>query len=280
MLSYRHAFHAGNFADVLKHLVLVHCLNHLGKKDKDYRYIDTHAGAGGYSLKSADAQKNAEFETGISKLMEKDDLPEPIQAYVNLVKSFSNSDKVKYYPGSPSLAAKLLRDNDQLYLHELHPADLKSLRYNFRSDRRTKLFDTDGYEGLIAAVPPPQRRGMVLIDPPYEIKTDYQKTVKSVIKAHKRFATGTYAIWYPVVERYRIREMEDQLVASGIRNIQLFELAMEPDSDQFGMTATGMILINPPWTLKAEMDACLPYLVKTLSINSRGQFRSVQLVEE
>jgi 23S rRNA (adenine2030-N6)-methyltransferase len=284
MLSYRHAFHAGNFADVLKHLIQVQVLDYLLQKDKPIWYADTHAGAGGYALTSAEAQKNAEYQNGIAQLWGRDDLPQTIERYVNLVAEFNCQagapvGELKYYPGSPWFAAQMLRDSDRLSLYELHPQEQTLLIQNLAQGRRCKVFCNDGFQGVIAALPPKERRGLVLIDPPYEIKTDYEQVVETLIQAHKRFATGTYALWYPVVERARVKRLERGLIESGIRHIELYEMGLQADTSGRGMTASGMIVINPPWTLKSQMQQLLPWLTEKLA-RKQGIYRIETLVEE
>jgi 23S rRNA (adenine2030-N6)-methyltransferase len=279
MLSYRHSFHAGNFADLLKHSIYIHCLEYMTQKPKSLRIIDTHAGAGIYSLHSAEARKNAEFNNGIARLWKRSDLPGALSSYVKQVAAL-NHQELSVYPGSPSLAKNWLRPIDQLFLHELHPGDSHSLQHNFRSQKNIKVLHEDGMQSLVSLVPPPDKRALVLIDPSYEIKQDYQSVVSQLIKAHKRFSTGTYLLWYPVVLRSRIDEMEKTLIKSGIRNIQLYELAIAPDSNESGMTASGIIAINPPWTLWKAMEETLPFAVDLLSDNQQGFYRLEQLTEE
>lgn len=283
MLSYRHAFHAGNFADVLKHLIQVQILDYLLQKDKAFWYGDTHAGAGGYSLNSAEAQKNAEFSNGIDLLWGRNDLPSPVARYVELVKQFNQQagsiEKLAFYPGSPWFAKQMLRDEDRLSLFELHPQDSVRLIEAMRGDRRVRVQAKDGFQGLIASVPPKERRGLILMDPAYEIKTDYDQVVEVLIQAHKRFATGTYALWYPVVQRSRVQTLEKALIKSGMRNIELYELGLTKDTSGRGMTSSGMIVINPPWTLKKQMQQCLPWLAKTLA-DEDGCYRIESLVAE
>ena len=265
MLSYRHSFHAGNHADVLKHLVLARILAYLVRKDKPLCYLDTHAGAGGYTLQGVQAQKNREYETGIGRLWGRADLPVPLAEYLELVRRFNPGNELQYYPGSPWLARQLLRPTDRLFLHELHPADCAALREQSAGDRRVKVSCADGYQGCIALVPPMERRGLVLIDPPFELKTDYRQAIETLHQAHKRFATGVYALWYPVVERARVESMERALRATGIPRVDRYELAIAPDRRGHGMTASGLLVVNPPWGLRAEMEACLPWLVRELA---------------
>lgn len=280
MLSYRHGFHAGNFADVLKHTVLVHMLEYMIQKDKPLRIIDTHAGAGVYKLNGPQAQKNREFDSGISQLWTSEPQPEAIARFVEHVRQINEGEALQLYPGSPLLAQTIMRPIDRLFLHELHPADFQFLRDCMRDDKRIRVENEDGFAGLQALLPPPDRRALILIDPSYEIKSDYQHLVKQIIQAHKRFPTGTYAIWYPVVLRQRIDEMELALKKSGIKNIQLIEFGVQADSFEHGMTSSGMIVINPPWTLWSAMEEALPWLVDNLTENGTGFYRLEQLVAE
>lgn len=288
MLSYQHGFHAGNFADVLKHMVSIQVLDYLGQKDKPYFYLDTHSGSGGYSLKSLQANKTAEYENGIGKLWEflnTKNIPDAVHHYLKEVESFNlncHSKTLSYYPGSPWFAQHLLREHDRGSLYELHPTEFKNLIEHSRHHRgectRIKLFQDNGFQACLSQLPPKERRGFVLMDPPYEVKEDYNTAVQTLIKAHKKFATGTYALWYPVVERARITKMEKQFVDSGIKNIQLFEFGLDTDSAK-GMQSAGMIVINPPWTLMKSMQAALPWLKEQLSPKS-GFYRCEQLVSE
>lgn len=279
MLSYRHAFHAGNFADVLKHSVLVHTLDYMAQKDKSLRIVDTHAGAGGYLLDSRQPIKNREIDNGLRQLWLRTDLPPLLERYREVIRGFNKQQALSFYPGSPLFAQTLSRPQDRLYFHELHSTDHRLLKEALGNDKRIKVLDEDGMKGLQALLPPPDRRALVLIDPSYEIKKDYQDVVQQLIKAWRRFPTGTFALWYPVVTRQRIDEMERALVRSGIKNIQLFESGIAPDSEEHGMTASGMIVINPPWTLWQAMETALPLLTEWLS-NGEGHFRQVQLVAE
>ena len=280
MLSYRHSFHAGNFADVLKHTVSTAILNYMLKKDKPFCYLDTHSGCGAYSLSSSEALKTKEFDNGIMQLWGRRDLPVPVQNYVEQVVEFNGKGKLTTYPGSPSIAHQMKRENDRMFLFELHPNEFTNMRNNFSGDRTIKMANTDGLAGAIANMPPKERRGYVLIDPSYEIKSDYEAVVETLEKSVKRFATGTYALWYPVVHRTTIKKLERDLVKTGIKNIQLFELALDTDSGEKGMTASGMIVINPPWTLKRDMQASLPFLAKNLGVDGKGFYRIETLVAE
>lgn len=277
MLSYRHGFHAGNFADVLKHLVLAHIIEHLLKKDKPFCYIDTHAGAGMYALCGELALKNREFDGGIGKLWARGDLPAGVAHYVELIRQFNQGHDLLHYPGSPALAARLLRSEDRLFLYDLHSTEYKSLSAHFAKDRRVKTFHADGLADALGLLPPKERRGLVLIDPSYELDHEYRAVVEALKQMHKRFATGIYALWYPVVERQRIRRLERALRECGFAGMTLFELAIAEDSKGHGMTASGMIVINPPWTLASDLSPALAWLAQVLGVDGKGAWRVVDL---
>ncbi len=280
MLSYRHAFHAGNFADVLKHSILLHSLHYLAKKDKPFCYIDTHAGAGSTALNSDYALKNKEFNNGIGALWQRHDLPEAIADYVAFMKTFNHGDALNRYAGSPLIAQQLMRRQDHLFLYELHSTEIKLLKTAVAKDRRITVFHQDGLKHAIGLLPPLERRGLVLIDPSYEVKTDYEQVLETLVKMVQRFATGTYALWYPVVERARNVALEQAIIATGIKNVQLFELGIKADSAEHGMTASGMIVVNPPWTLAPQMQLSLPWLASVLGQDGEGSYRIATLVAE
>jgi len=280
MLSYRHAFHTGNFADVLKHITLIKILEYLGKKDKPFCCIDTHAGPGDYALNEDYALKNREFENGIAKLWQRNDLPVSVANYVSFVKTFNNTGELNRYPGSPLIITQFLRNNDRLFLYELHSTEIQLLNATVSRDRRIKVFHADGLKNATGLLPPKEHRGLILIDPSYEIKSDNNLVIETLIQMYKRFATGTYALWYPVVERNRNRQLEKAVKASGIKNVQLFELGIKTDTHEHGMTASGMIIVNPPWTLASEMQQILPWLAEVLGIDEAGSYRIETLVGE
>ena len=273
MLSYRHSFHAGNHADVLKHIVQMLIIENLQLKEKGFYYLDTHSGVGRYRLFSEEAEKTAEYQEGIARLWDKEDLPEEVQRYVSLVKKLNYGGKeLRYYAGSPFIAAQLLRPQDRALLTELHPADYPLLRNTFKEFANVSTKRDNGFQQLKATLPPKERRGLVLIDPPYELKEDYDLVVKAIEEGYKRFATGIYAIWYPVVLRQQTKRIIKGLENTGIRKILQIELAVRPDSEQRGMTASGMIVINPPWTLEEQMKKILPYLTRTLVPEGTGSW--------
>lgn len=288
MLSYRHAFHAGNHADVLKHVVTIQLMRYLAQKDTPYMYIDTHAGAGVYALDTGYAAKNAEYETGIARLWSRKDMPAPVAEYVQLVKSLNPSGKMRYYPGSPYCADRTMREQDRLRLFELHPSDSRILEENFRKlethaaaqgqrptvrGKRVMVQVGDGFTGLKALLPPPSRRGLVLIDPPYENKMDYRSVKDTLADALTRFSTGTYAVWYPVLQRMESRQLPDKLKrlpANGWLNVTLS--ISTPSPDGFGLHSSGMFIINPPYTLEPMLKEIIPYLVSVLGVDDGAGF--------
>ena len=263
MLSYRHAFHAGNHADVLKHVIELQLLQYLNLKDKPYWMIDTHAGAGLYALDQGYAVKNAEYADGIARLWQRDDLPGPLADYVAAVRELNPDGALRVYPGSPWLAMQYMRQQDQLRLFELHPADSSLLRKNVpATNRRVRIDVADGFSGLKALLPPPSRRGLVLIDPPYEDKQDYQRVSVVLRDALQRFETGIYAVWYPLLQRRESQLFAESLKRLPVQNWLNVSLTVHrPAADGFGMHGSGMFIINPPWTLPALLRTVMPYLV-------------------
>jgi len=280
VLSYRHAFHAGNFADVLKHSVLTLVLEYMTRKDKGFYYIDSHSGAGMYQLSDEYAQKTGEYKDGIAKLIENNDLPEALQPYIDLVKDLNREiEELSLYPGSPGIARQFTRRQDSAHLFELHPTDLEHLKEYSQRWNKSHVKQSDGYQGVLGLVPPPNRRGVVLIDPPYELKEDYLKAVRTIVNAYKKFATGTYILWYPVVKRELVEQMQDAFTKSEVRNLLQVEYCQQADTDEYGMTGTGLFIVNPPWQLNSQLDEILPYLKANLG-NSESQYSVKQLIAE
>ncbi len=275
MLSYRHAFHAGNHADVLKHFIEVQLLRYLAQKGKPFWYIDTHAGAGCYALDSGYATQNAEYESGIALLWERDDLPAPLADYVALVKRINPDGQMKLYPGSPLVALELLREQDRMRLFELHPTDSELLQQNFAGHGTQVLMQTaDGFGALKALLPPPPRRALVLIDPPYEDKQDYQRVVSALREGLKRFSGGVYAVWYPQLQRAEARQLPEQLKQLPVKSWLHVALSVQaPSEDGFGMYGSGMFILNPPWLLHGVLQQVMPYLVKHLGQNGEGSYQ-------
>jgi 23S rRNA (adenine2030-N6)-methyltransferase len=274
MLSYRHAFHAGNHADVLKHFVEVQLLRYLMQKDKPLWYIDTHAGAGCYALDSGYATQIAEYESGIARLWLRDDLPVPLVEYIELVKCLNPDGQLKIYPGSPLIALKLLREQDRMRLFELHPSDSEILRENFTGHGEQVLIQAaDGFGALKSLLPPPPRRALVLIDPPYEDKQDYRRVVAALSEGLKRFASGVYAVWYPQLQRAEAQRLPEQLKELPVKSWLHVSLSVRaPDEDGFGMHGSGMFILNPPWVLRGILGETMPYLVKHLGQDEQAAF--------
>ncbi|MEH6558381.1 MAG: 23S rRNA (adenine(2030)-N(6))-methyltransferase RlmJ [Oceanicoccus sp.] len=269
MLSYRHSFHAGNFADIIKHVVLVETLGHLTNKESPFEYIDSYSGAGLFNLHSKDAKKLGEHHNGIGKLTA-NDYPE-LSDYFAAINSYNKSGEIHFYPGSPSIAKYFLRQQDRAWLYELHPQDYKSLCKDMENSKKIRVFCQDGLKALESILPPTSRRGLILIDPSYEIKSEYEQVFHAFVNAYKKFSTGTYIIWYPVVDRRQVDVFEKKMVLSGIKNIQRFELGLSPDTKERGMTSSGVFVVNPPWTLFEKMSTILPRLAKTLG-NTNDKF--------
>jgi 23S rRNA (adenine2030-N6)-methyltransferase len=274
MLAYRHAFHAGNHADVLKHVVLIRVLRHLNEKEKGYRLVDTHAGAGGYSLEGRHAQKKGEFERGILPLWDRDDLPDAVRDYVDRVREFNPEGRLEQYPGSPAIARMLMRRQDQLRLFELHPTDHRILASYLGGAAHTEVHDRDGFDALKGQLPPPTRRGAVLIDPSYEGHGDYGRVVATLRDALTRFADGVYMVWYPQVTKLEAAELPRRLEALAPKGWLHARLTVqEPDALGFGLAGSGVFVINPPYTLHAELQRVLPYLTEVLGQYDGANFR-------
>ena len=265
MLAYRHAFHAGNHADVLKHCVLQQILMYMNQKDKPYWVIDTHAGAGMYSLASDYANTKSEYLDGVAHLWDCDDLPSVLREYMNLIQLCNNKGDWSLYPGSPEVIRRTIRADDRMRLFELHPTDFEILQENFERDRQAKLFNSDGFASLKALLPPPTRRAVIFMDPPYEIKTDYPKVVDALEEGLARFAEGVYVIWYPILTRGDHIRMLESLRKLSEKTLNIAMTVQQADEKGFGMLGSGLFIINPPWTLKGTMQDIMPYLVEKLA---------------
>ena len=273
MLSYRHAFHAGNHADVLKHCILVQLLRYLNQKDKPYWFIDTHAGAGRYLLDSEHAMKNAEFARGIGRLWSRNDLPPPLADYLAQVRGMNSDGRLRHYPGSPWLAYELMRTDDRLRLFELHSTDIHLLEKTFaKAGVRVAIRQADGFQEIKSVLPPPPRRALVLIDPAYEDKRDYLRVVATLKEALSRFATGTFAVWYPQLQRGDARELPEKLRKLAPKWLDARLTVQAPAADGFGMHGSGMFIVNPPWTLADELAVVLPLLADALAVDAGAGF--------
>ncbi len=275
MLSYRHGFHAGNHADVLKHIALVALLRLLTRKDKSLLVVDTHAGAGMYSLEHGFAKKNAEFRNGIGLLWDRSDLPEPVGDYVDQVRAVNPDGVLRHYPGSPRIALEVLRPHDRLRLFELHSTEARELAEQFaQGGRRVTVTAGDGFAGLKAVLPPPSRRGLVLMDPAYELVSDYRGVVAALRDGMQRFATGTYAVWYPLLQRRESIKLPDNLRrAAGADWIDIALQVKAPSAEGLGLHGSGIFVVNPPWTFAAQMRSLMPWLTRTLAQDAAATFR-------
>jgi len=266
MLAYRHAFHAGNHADVLKHVVLTRVLRHMNLKPKPYRLIDTHSGAGGYSLEGIHAQKKGEYLNGVARLWDRADLPPAVADYLEHVRQFNPGKRLEQYPGSPAFGQMLLRPQDQLRLFELHPTDHRILDAYLGASPGVQVKDTDGFDGLKGQVPPDSRRAVVLMDPSYEGTGDYGRVIASLRDAIDRFPLGVYLVWYPQVSKLEAAQLPRRLESLAPKGWLHARLTVQPpDAQGFGLAGSGMFVINPPHTLHAELLAALPYLTEVLA---------------
>ncbi len=279
MLSYQHIYHAGNFADVHKHAVLCLILEALSVKEKPFFVLDAFAGRGGYELDSNEAEKTGEYHAGIERVWHQDDQPGLLECYMTAVKQFNGGGaSLNRYPGSPWLIRHLLREQDRMALCELHPAEFEGLRRVIRAEKRVQLLKRDASEGIRGLLPPKERRGLLLIDPSYETKQEYLSIPETVALTYRHWREGTYAIWYPILPAANHEKLHSSLKRSGIRKVLDCTLCI--DSEREGMFGTGMLVINPPWKLKQQMETVSPFLWEHLSEAGRGRYAVNWLVPE
>jgi 23S rRNA (adenine2030-N6)-methyltransferase len=271
VLSYRHGFHAGNFADVLKHTVLIAILDYLNQKEAPYCYIDTHSGAGMYALNHRFMQKNQEYQTGIGKLWGKTFGDPALDRYLKVIGSF-NDEKLSVYPGSPKIAQALYRDHDRLQLVELHPSDVEELDEHFFRVPRTKVFKLDASDALVSFLPPKEKRGLIFIDPPYELDSEYTSLVQLLKLAEQKFPSGTYALWYPVIERRKIELFIRKISALSFKSGLRIEHCLHADGFNQGMTGSGLLVLNGPFNLQETLTPTLKKLKEHLG-NHQGFYR-------
>ena len=274
MLSYRHAFHAGNHADVLKHAVETLIIEQLKSKEKPFCYLDTHAGGGCYDLSGEWPQKKAEYLDGIARLWpERQHWPE-LAAYWDVIATLNESE-LRFYPGSPEIARHLLREQDKLMLMELHNQEIEILRRHMGSDSRSAIHHRDGFEGLLGLLPPTPRRGLVLMDPPYELKEDYQRVLQTLKKAMQKWSTGIYALWYPILgkDADRSRSMLELFKYAGFPSMLVAELEVAAQPDEWGMNGSGMLILNAPWQLDGQLTTLLPRLCAQLAQSDEAGWR-------
>jgi 23S rRNA (adenine2030-N6)-methyltransferase len=282
MLAYRHAFHAGNHADVLKHVVLVAVLDYLVDKAAPLTYIDTHAGAGGYALDSAYAKKNAEYRRGAQRVVDlaDDAAPLAIKRYVTCLRDFNGGGPLAQYPGSPAIASQLLKPKHAMRLFERHPTDERILASYLGSRINAQVSLADGFASLARELPPPGRRGLVLIDPSYELKADYTLTVAALREALRRFATGTYVVWYPKVATVEATQLPRRLLAAAAAApkgwLHAHLTVGSANAAGFGLLGSGVVVVNPPFTLEAQLREALAWLAPKLTNEAEAGMRSTE----
>jgi len=262
-VNYRHAYHAGNFADVVKHAVLARLVEYLKQKDKAFRVIDTHAGIGLYDLSSEEAQKTGEWQGGIGRLLDATVAPEAaklLAPYLEAVHAADPDGSLSAYPGSPLIARRLLRRQDRLSAIELHPQDVQALKAVFADDFQVRVTELDGWLALGAHLPPKEKRGLVLVDPPFEQEGEFERLVDGLQRAHKRWPGGIYALWYPIKDRQSVGAFREALAGCGIAKILDIRFEIRRPSREPRLDGTGMIVVNPPYTLETELRIMLPAL--------------------
>ena len=280
-MNYHHAFHAGNFADVIKHVVLTRILTYLHDKPAAFRVIDTHAGAGLYDLESEEAQRGGEWLSGIARIMQSrlsNETAALMQPYLDIIRSFNPKAELKAYPGSPLIARVLLRPQDRLVACELEPGARRALIDRLRHDEQARVVDLDGWMALPAFVPPKERRGIVLIDPPFEAKDEFERLGESFAAAYAKWPTGVYVIWYPVknrraAEALAIAVAQAAAAAKPSRKCLRLEFSVAPQATSGPLTSTGLLIVNPPYTLQGELKTILPELEKPLGQGGAARFR-------
>ncbi|ODT71885.1 MAG: 23S rRNA (adenine(2030)-N(6))-methyltransferase RlmJ [Pelagibacterium sp. SCN 63-23] len=274
-MNYRHAFHAGNFADVVKHVILTRILAYLMRKDAAFRVIDTHAGLGIYDLFGDQAERTGEWQDGIGRLIHvklPQQVEELVTPYLDAVRAQNPDGTLRYYPGSPFITRHMLRAQDRLMGFELHPMDAERLRENFAGDFQTRITQLDAWKIFGTHLPPREKRGLVLVDPPFEEKGEFSRMVKSLVQGHQRWPGGTYAYWYPIKEPGEVDAYIKALKATGIPKILRLELTIRPASAPPRLHGTGMVVVNPPYVLEEEMKTVLPMLAELLSDEGRGRW--------
>jgi 23S rRNA (adenine2030-N6)-methyltransferase len=280
VLAYRHQFHAGNFADVFKHALLAQLILLLEKKDKPFLYLDTHAGIAHYDFQHEWAQKNAEYKSGIALVWKRNDAPQEMAPYLAAVHAENPNGTLRYYPGSPSIARRLIRAHDRMVLTELNKKDYESLATLYGRDKQVVVQLLDGYQALKAHLPPKERRGLILIDSSFDRAREFQRLARGCAEAYRRFSTGVYALWYPLMDAASMQGFERNVVASGIRKILQLEFEIRTDGAAARMRGCGMMVINPPFGFEAAGRSILKWLWPLLSERQEGQASVRWLVPE
>ncbi len=283
-MNYRHAYHAGNFADVFKHALLARVLTYMIRKPAALRYIDTHSGTGLYDLSGEEAARTGEWRDGIARLARATppaDVAELLSPYGTAVGATDPDGRPSFYPGSPAIAQTLLRPQDRIALCELHPVDAGALKRNMGRDRRVKITALDGYMGLNAFVPPPERRGLVLIDPPFESRDEFDRMATALAGAYRKWPSGTYMAWYPIKDQAGVSRFTQGLVPSGLRRILQLHLFVDAHVAAEGpLSGCGLVVVNPPYTLKDEAEMILPFLATVLGRSGAGSWACRVLGQE
>lgn len=279
MFAYRHAFHAGNHADVFKHITLTAAVDLMQKKETPIWVIDTHAGAGLYALHSPLVRDKAEWPSGIGRLWDLKTPPAAVARYLDLVRAANKSGRLTHYPGSPLLLQQMLRPEDRLRAFEMHPSDIGPLQRSLTGlPRQVKAERKDGFSQLKALLPPPSRRGLILIDPPYELREDYRHVVTALRDGLARFANGVYMIWYPRIARFQVDRLIRQI--EGCKPAEMLHATLTvrgPSKDGLGLMGSGMMVINPPYELEAVLRTALPLLVEKLGQDARAEWQIATL---
>lgn len=278
-MNYRHIYHAGNFADVFKHIMLALAIDHLKQKDKLFFALDTHAGIGLYDLQSVEAQKTKEYEAGIERMWARADAPDEIKKYLAVIKTMNKDGALRFYPGSPLIMQEMMRPGDRITVNEKHPEDYAALRRNIKGDRRVRVENMDGYTLLRSALPPHERRGLVLCDPPFEVTNEFDLMLKGLQEAYERWPTGLYMFWYPVKDIAAVKRFHAGLAAVDIPKITAIEFFREKAPARDIFAGTGLAIINPPWTLAEQADRILPWLVSVLT-DGLGDYEIMEVAGE
>lgn len=265
-MNYRHIYHAGNFADVFKHVILIMLLERMCQKDKPFLYLDTHAGIGLYDLTSEIGQKTREYENGIAKIFLAENCPEVIEKYKNIVLKFNRDAKgLRYYPGSPLIAQAFLRPQDRMVLCELHPDDVQVLQHQFAHNSQVAVHHTNGYQGIKSFLPPKSGRGLTLIDPPFEEKDEFTKIITAMEIAVKQYSIGIYTIWYPIKNKKHVKNFINKINELDFKNVINYEFSIAPQTDDSGLTSCGMMIVNPPWQFAENFKPIWEWLRKVIS---------------
>ena len=274
-MNYHHAYHAGNFADVVKHVVLARLLEYLKQKDKAFRVIDTHAGIGRYDLSSMEAQKTGEWQGGIGRLIDTEldaGVAALLAPYLEVVRELNPNGGVKTYPGSPLIARHLLRKQDRLTAIELHPQDAGRLKAVLAGDFQVRVIELDGWLALGAHLPPKEKRGLVLIDPPFEKEGEFSRLVDGLSRAHRRWPGGIYALWYPIKDRKAVLAFRKALKETGIPKLLDIAFEIRPASTEPNLDGSGLVVVNPPFTLEGELRLLLPALHRLLAVGQPSRW--------